>query len=533
MNLSRRFTGFRGRFRVGVFAATCAVLALFTSLSSTANAQSAEKILKQATRATGGDKAIKKVRSWAATGTITRSRDGASGSFRTIAVQPNLYAVQYDLGGLERSWVYNGRSGWTRDSRVGLSTLTGDASRDFQLEAAFRNYRWLNYKNDKSKVSFSGQSAIAGVPVNTVTLTTVKNAKLKMYFDGRSGLLVRDEIRSGGTTRTTDYSDYRAVDGVMEPFHLVIADGEDEYTVALNGVLHNGAVDRTLFELPKVANEPLPDIPTLLASVTANQDHLEQVLENYTYTETTSERELNDRGVMTEKESETHELTFYKGVRIRRLIAKNHQPLSAAEQAKVDKGIAQSLEQLDKHLAQRVERARRDGRSPSDPDPDEHSNRVSLADILRASKLTNPRREVFGGRRVIVFDFEPEPTYKPRKDYEKLFGKTAGVIWVDDADRQIVRMEARLIDSFKVGGGLLASLQKGGMFTFEQQRVNDEIWLPTSIEVNFSVKVLLLKTVTGNQLITYGNYQRFNTAVDKAEINSPPAEPTPSPTPTP
>jgi hypothetical protein len=531
MNLSLYFSGFRGGFRVAVFAAMCAVLTLCTALSSAANAQSAEKILKQATKATGGEKAIKRIRAWEAIGTVTRTSDGATGSFHMFASQPNVYAIKYEAGGWERSWVYNGKSSYTYQSRPGLTTLTGDASRDFQLEAAFRIYRWLNYKKDKSKVSFTGQATVGGVTANTVSLTTIKNAKLKMFFDARTGLLLRDEINSARGMRAIEYGDYRAVEGVMEPFRLVIADGENEIAVAVSRVAHNAAVDRAQLEFPLIANEPLPDIPALLASVTANQDHLEQVLENYTYTETTSERELNDRGVLTEKESETHELTFYKGIRIRRLIAKNHQPLSADEQAKVDKGIAQTLEQFDKHLAQREERARREGRSASDADPEDHGNRVSLADILRASKLTNPRREIFGGRRVIVFDFEPEPTYKPKKDYEKLFGKTAGVIWIDDADRQIVRMEARLIDSYKVGGGLLASLQKGGMFTFEQQRVNDEIWLPTSVEVNFSVKVLLLKTVTGNQLITYGNYQRFNTAVDKAEVNSTPAEPTPSPTP--
>jgi hypothetical protein len=54
---------------------------------------------------------------------------------------------------------------------------------------------------------------------------------------------------------------------------------------------------------------------------------------------------------------------------------------------------------------------------------------------------------------VIVFDFEPLPGYKPKKDFEKFFGKMAGAIWVDASDKQVARVEARLIESYKVGGG--------------------------------------------------------------------------------
>lgn len=526
------FAGFKGGRSYFALLPACVLMLLAAFPNSPTNAQSAEKILKQATKAAGGEKAIKRIKSWAAAGAVTRTRDGATGEFAESATQPNLYRISLNLGGEELGWTFNGKSSWSRNAQA-LSTLTGDASRDFQLRAAYRNYRWLNYKSDKSKASFGGQSKIGGVAVNRIALTTIKNAKLNLYFDARTGLLLRDEMLVGATTVTTDYGDYRAIDGVMEPFQQIIHLGEDEYTVALNGVLHNGTTNRALFEQPRFSNEPLPDIPALLKAVTANQDHLEKVLENYTYTETTSERELDDRGVMREKESETYELTFYQGARIRRLVAKNHQPLSAADQAKEDKRIERFLEDLEQRLAKREARARAAGRSADDPDSEDKDRRVSLAQILHVSKLTNPRREIFRERPVIVFDFEPDTSYKPQKDYEKFLGKTAGVIWVDDADRQIVRMEARLIDAFKIGGGLLASLQKGGTFVFDQQRVNNEIWLPTSMEINFSAKVLLLKTITGNQLTTFGNYQRFNTEVNKAEVNSTPAEPGSQPTPTP
>ena len=82
-------------------------------------------------------------------------------------------------------------------------------------------------------------------------------------------------------------------------------------------------------------------------------------------------------------------------------------------------------------------------------------------------------------------------------------------MWVDEKDKQVARIEAVLFDNFKVGGGLLANLKKGASFTLEQERVNDEIWLPSSADINLSVKVLLVKGINVNQVIKSYNYQKF------------------------
>ncbi|MEO6393316.1 MAG: hypothetical protein ABIP75_15820, partial [Pyrinomonadaceae bacterium] len=349
-----------------------------------------------------------------------------------------------------------------------------------------------------------------------------------LYFAESTGLLVRDEVPAGGQLRTTDYSDYRPVDGVMEPFARRLSQNGEIYEIRLNGVIHNGRSALGYFEFPRLSNEPLPDIPTLLSQVTANEKHIEEMLDNYGYTETTQQREFGDNGVLRVRESEVYELTFYQGNRIRRLISKNDRPLSALEQAEEDKRIEKFIRNLEKQEEEKERKAQRTSGTGTSDDNDDNQ-RLSISDILRASRLVNPRREVFRGRQVIVFDFEPLPGYKPQKDYEKFFGKTAGVIWIDDTDRQVARLEATLIDTFKIGGGLLASLKKGATFVFEQQRVNNEIWLPTSVEVNLSAKVLLFKSINANQLTTFGNYQKFNTEVEKPILNGPGKDPAPQP----
>src|SRR5262249_5260724 len=153
------------------------------------------------------------------------------------------------------------------------------------------------------------------------------------------------------------------------------------------------------------------------------------------------------------------------------------------------KRVEKRVREIEKHEAAKAKHAEKEPDFDHD-DSGERGQRLSIADVMRASKLVNPRRERFRGRDVIVFDFEPLPGYKPQKDYEKFFGKTAGAIWIDPDDRQVTRVEARLIEAFKIGGGMLASLKEGANFVIEQERVNQEIWLPTRAEINLGVRVL-------------------------------------------
>lgn len=501
----------------------CAAISIiFAALCSTdASAQSADKIVKQAVKAMTngkGEKALREIRSWQVKGRITNPKDGSTGAYRAYATQPNLYAYEFDLRGLEVSAGYNGKSAWMRDSRDGLRTLTGAASRDFQTEARYRNARWLDYKKEKSKLALGGQAQIDGKPANAVVLTTPKNVKIKMYFDAASGLLVREEAPAGEITRVFDYSDFRPVGNVMEPHAITITEGDERYEIALEQTVHNPQLERAAFEFPKISNEPLPDIPALLNEVGKNEDEIDRLLENYTYTQVITNRELGSNGQMKVKDSETFELTFYKGSRIRRLVAKNGKPLSPKEEADAQKDVEKRIREIEKREAEKERKERGDG--AADPD-DERKDRLSIADVLRASRLVNPRRERFRSRDVIVFDFEPLPGYKPRERYERLFGKMAGALWIDPVDKQVARVEARLVQAFKIGGGMLASLKEGANFTIEQERVNQEIWLPTRAEINLGVRVLLVKGLNINQTITYGDYKRFSVEAEKEKLKVP------------
>jgi hypothetical protein len=492
---------------------------LTTAAALTATAQSPDKILKRASKALGGEKALQSVKSWRKTGRVTRLKDGASGNFKEQAAPPNFYNAAFDLNGFETETGYNGKSGWTRDSRDGLRTLTGKASRDFGAEAAYRNARWFEYKKNKLKIVAGGKSVVNEKSANLLVLTTAKGVSVKMYFDAASGLPVREEIPAGNSTTASDFNDYRVVNGVQEPFLITRKIGEDVYEIKLNQIAHNASIAKEDFDFPKISGEPLPDIPSLLKELQTNEDRIEAILEDYSFTQKSTSRELGKDGVLREKESETLQLSFYKGNRIRRLVEKNGKPLSEKEQIEEDKNVQKRVAEIEKEIAKKEARAAIAQSKTGAPDED--NGRISIAEVLRASRLVNPRRERFRGRDVVVFDFEPDPNFdfKNAKSFLKFFGKTAGVMWIDEQDKQVARLEAVLFDNFKIGGGFLANLKKGASFALEQERVNDEIWLPSVADVNLSVKVLLVKGINVNQIVKSYDYRKFKTEIKDSKVD--------------
>ena len=93
-------------------------------------------------------------------------------------------------------------------------------------------------------------------PVQVVEGMTASKTPIKLYFDAQSGLLVR-EVRYRPTAvglipTQVDYSDYRDVSGVKEPFHWVMTWTDGKSTADLTQVQLNLPADASKFNKPKV-----------------------------------------------------------------------------------------------------------------------------------------------------------------------------------------------------------------------------------------------------------------------------------------
>src|SRR5664279_3246306 len=87
-------------------------------------------------------------------------------------------------------------------------------------------------------------------------------------------------------------------------------------------------------------------------------------------------------------------------------------------------------------------------------------------------EVRNPRRETWHNRPAIVFDFVGRKDAKTHGLAEDTSKELQGSIWIDEADRQVAHLEVSFNDNFRVAGGLVASIEKGSSFHFDQVPVN-------------------------------------------------------------
>lgn len=245
---------------------------------------------------------------------------------------------------------------------------------------------------------------------------------------------------------------------------------------------------------------PLPDVASLIREVHAHQKELDAVRRNYIYREIVQIDQLEGDGEVKHGKVEEREVFYIGGHHISRLLRKDGHDLSPSEQKKEEKRVSQRIEKYKKKEAQR-EKDLAEGK--------DSGSQLTIETFLRICRFTNPRRVALNGRDAIVFDFSGNPESKTHGMAENALKKLIGTVWIDEESREVNRMELRFGEAFKVGGGLLASVQKGSKFVFEQALVNNEVWLPTYAEADLRARVLLVKGLREHEVTHYGDYRKF------------------------
>ena len=212
---------------------------------------------------------------------------------------------------------------------------------------------------------------------------------------------------------------------------------------------------------------------------------------------------------------------------IRKLISENGVALSGERAAKEAKRVTEEFDKAERERAKTDERAARrraereqrarQGNSEEDEDPE-------ISQFLKVCEFVSPRREVFGGREAIVFDFRPRAGFKPSNRTETLISKLVGVAWIDPIDKQVMRLEARLAESFKMGGGLVLSLRPGAGLVMEQTRMAEGVWLPRLAQLNLSARAFLFRGIDVNKTIEWSDYRHFQGDVNDYQLDAPKPE---------
>lgn len=227
------------------------------------------------------------------------------------------------------------------------------------------------------------------------------------------------------------------------------------------------------------ASAPLPDVRKLMVEVQEHQKQVDKLRENYTYSSLQTTEDIDANGQVKKTESEEYEVFFVNSHEIARKVKKDGKPLDAKEDQKETEQITKRVEKAEKTA----------------PGQSLDSSQVSITQILDVMDVRNPRRQLYHGRPNVVFDFIGRKNAKTHGLAQDASKKLQGTMWVDEADRVVAHLDVSFDDNFKVGGGLVATIQKGSNFHFEQSPVNGELWLPVGVEGTIAARVLLLKGI--------------------------------------
>jgi hypothetical protein len=488
---------------------TLVSLAAITLAALPALAQDATKILDDSIKASGGSRAIGKLLTMSVEGTVARQSDAKLGTYTLHLKSPNRYYLEITFNGQPEIFAYNGKSAWRENSSGDLATLTGPEAIEVEAVAHLANSHFLNRNKSKTAAFFAGTETLNGRNTLHVELTSQSGVKHQLFFDPQSHLLLKESFPLAGQPQEILHDDYRPESGVQFAHKLQLRRGGETYLVEISNISVNQTIGERVFDFPKKSQVQLPDLKKLFEELDANQKAIDKIRENYSGRRSEEETEMDKSGKITKHESHGYTFFYLDGQEVSTLVAKDGKPLDPQEQEKENQRTRKRIDEIQKQQSKKnakEEKRKEEGAEKKDKDKDDPGIEI----FLRVCQFVNPRRERFRGEDVLVFDFEPNPEYKSRSLVESIVQKLAGVVWVDEKAHQVARIEAYFVGDAKIGGGLLANLQKGSSFIDEQAFINNEVWLPTYQEAHIGARFLLVKGIKVNEVTRYSDYKRFN-----------------------
>jgi hypothetical protein len=109
----------------------------------------------------------------------------------------------------------------------------------------------------------------------------------------------------------------------------------------------------------------------------------------------------------------------------------------------------------------------------------------------------------------VQLTFKPNPAFHPSSREAEVFHAMNGSLWVDSKQERVAGIAGRLIKSVKFGGGLLGHLDKGGTFEVKQERVTEDYWELTALDVQMRGKALFFKTIGVQQKYVRSQFKRL------------------------
>jgi len=187
--------------------------------------QTVDDILAKHYEACGGLAKMKAVNTMRVTGTITL-QPGMEAPFTMERKRPGMRRMEFSLQGMTGIQAFDGTKTWSvmpfmgkKDPEVGSDEDNKNAQDDADFDGAL-----VDYKTKGHTIELMGKEPVEGADAYKLKVTK-KNGNIEYdYLDAETFLLVKTEgkVKRRGTEMEgeTTFSDYKEVDGLMQPFSM-------------------------------------------------------------------------------------------------------------------------------------------------------------------------------------------------------------------------------------------------------------------------------------------------------------------------
>lgn len=217
-----------------------------------------------------------------------------------------------------------------------------------------------------------------------------------------------------------------------------------------------------------------------------------QARAHYTYTKRDEDRRLDAQGQIESNKVDVSRMIVVNGERFEQLVGHNGHPPSNEELRKRDRSLEKLKHESSDELAARLQ--------------EDRENKEFLEEVLQAFDFQLVGDEVFGDRSAYVLQVTPHSGYRPHGKYGKMLSRVEGKMWVDKRDFGWIKFDGQVTDSFVVGL-FVARVQRGTRLILEQTPVDEAVWLPKRIELRAGARVLFVKNLDVDRILTYSDYR--------------------------
>lgn len=339
--------------------------------ASPSHSEGAAHVPHDAVKAAGGGKRLSSLRTVTLEGSVAAAGGVAGGSFTLDVKLPNRYYMELVAGDRSVIEAYNGKSAWRQNAAGVIGTLVGPEGLQIEAAARYYNSHLVNFKRNRLIVTFIGPAQVRGKDAIELEVTSLAGPKRQVYFDAQTHLVVQEAATMGGVDQKIFYDDYKPVDGVQLPHKIELQRGIDSFQIQITRAAVNESIGERVFDFPRKSQVVLPDLKALFAEVRAKEAANEKLRQKYAGTKIDSETDVDKKGNSTKTVVTESSFFYLNGSEVDRLLKKEGQPLSAADQKAEDDRVAKEVARLKAEAA---------NKKPEEPKPTASKDQSAPAD---------------------------------------------------------------------------------------------------------------------------------------------------------